>query len=230
MLWLGQGQAFSFSISPVHVRALASSLCGDERKMSLMSCAAELSARGCCMGVLSLHCALMVLQWSVSSWQGFSRGAERAGRPLKAWRALHRGLQPLAQPTFYGAVRAGAWCWVGHSSWCQGSAVERWLSTLRAIPLGSPAVPVRRWLRASSGATSFWKPQKWSSPLGRQFLSFSCGAGVNCVEVGSSLFKCPQHQSVTNISSPFPGAFGGIRHPSNKAVSRWPQHMAHVSE
>uniref|UniRef100_A0A674GZ70 Uncharacterized protein n=1 Tax=Taeniopygia guttata TaxID=59729 RepID=A0A674GZ70_TAEGU len=67
MLWLGQGHAFSFSISPVHVRALASSLCGDERKMSLMSCAAELSARGCCMGVLSLHCTLMVLQWSFSS-------------------------------------------------------------------------------------------------------------------------------------------------------------------
>lgn len=77
--------------------------CGDERKMSLMSCAAELSARSCCMGVLSsasLPCAVMVLQWIFSSWKGFSRGAERAGQPLKAWRALHRGLHPLTQHIF----------------------------------------------------------------------------------------------------------------------------------
>lgn len=130
--------------------------------------------------------------------------------------------------SFDGAVVIQVWCWMGHSSWCQGWAVECWLSTLRAIPLSSPAVPGKWRLHTLSGA--FWKPQEWSSPLGRQFLSFCCGAGVNGVEEGSSLVKCPQHQSVTNISSPFPGAFGGFWHPSNKAVSRWPQHMVHVSE
>lgn len=229
LLWLRQGHAFFFSVWPVHVRALASSLVGVKEKAVLQSCQPGVAA-----WVSSPLHLCIALWWCFS---GASHPGKASQEVLKGQGGLwgHGGLCMVGfihwhNTPFDDAGGVQGWRWMGHSSWCQGSAVECWLSTLRAIPLSSAAVPVKCWLHTSSGAPAFCKLQKWSSPLGRQFLICSCGAGVNCVEVGSSLVKCPQHQSVTNISSPFPGAFGGIQHPSDKAVSRWPQHMAHVLE
>lgn len=155
MAWRGAWQVLCYLTCPCQGPGILSS--GDERKMFLMSCAAELSDRSCCMGVLysaSLHCTVVVPQQSFFSCQTFSRGAERAGRALCVIGFIH-----WHNTFFDDVVMIQVWCWMKCSIWCRGSAVDCWLrAQLRPLHWIHQLRQLNDDCVASSEAAAFWKP------------------------------------------------------------------------